>query len=103
MAATIVGPVNTISPGLPGGNSAALNVTAAIVLKAAPGFLGKVVCVTAGSLTLNDNSALTGNSAANEIWSGSMTAGQVLQLDWPCGTGITVSAVTTAVLSISYS
>jgi hypothetical protein len=58
MAANIVGPVQGISPGLPGGISAALNVTAAGVIKAAPGVLVQAVCVIAGTITLNDSNAL---------------------------------------------
>jgi hypothetical protein len=84
-----------------GGNGAALNITAAVVLKATPGTLFRVTVSTigsAGALTLNDNTALTGNVAANQIVSipfGSLTAGQVITLEWPCAAGIVVSAVTT--------
>lgn len=102
MAATIVGPINGITPGLPGGVSAAYQVNATGVLKNAPGVLAKVVCITAGSVTLNDSATTGGAAATNEIWSGSLTAGQILPLDWPCAAGICVSALTSAVLSVSF-
>jgi hypothetical protein len=57
---SIVGPV-LASPGLPGGVSAANNITAAGVLKAATGVCYKVSVSapgTTGTLTLNDSNAL---------------------------------------------
>ena len=185
MAATIV-TAQGISPGLPGGVSAAYNVSAAQNIKAAPGVLAQLACITGGTgVTLNDANVLVtaqtitaitktasavitlstggasnpfavGNtiafasiggmtqmnsligtvtaiggvttawtvtvninstnfttytsggtaasfSAQNEIWSGALAAGQVVTLNWPCANGITLSAVTTAVFSISFS
>jgi hypothetical protein len=179
--AFITGPV-VVAPGLPGGVSAALDVTAAGVIKAEPGICC-LVCVTApgttsGAITINDSNALvtaqtitgitqaanavvtlstggaanpfavgnsiafasvggmtqingvaglvtaiggvttawtvttTINSSAFTAWSsggtaasfsvanqiasipfGSLTAGQVIALNWPCAAGILVSAV----------
>jgi hypothetical protein len=104
MAASIVGPIQGISPGLPGGVRAALNVSAPVVIKNGAGICCTISCVTAGSITLNDNNSLGGtNTAANEFYSGSLTAGQLLKLNWPVGTGITVSAVTSFVGSIAFS
>jgi hypothetical protein len=103
MAATVVGPVQGIAPGLPGGLSAAYNVTAPGVIKSAPGVLVRVSCITAGSVTLNDSATTGGAAITNEIWAGSLTAGQVLEFDWPCAAGIVVSAVTTAVVAIAFS
>lgn len=185
MATTIVGPIQNASPGLPGGVSAAYNVSAATNIKAAPGIAQQLACITAGSLTLSDASAIVtaqnisgitaaaqavvtlsssgasnpfavGNTitftsvggmtqlnslvgtvtaiggvttawtvtvninstnftaytssgtaqsynAQNEIWAGAMTAGQVLTLAWPCSFGITVSAVSSFVGSVSFS
>lgn len=101
MALTLAGPA-LFPPGNPGGVRAAYDVAATGVIKATGGILSKVTCQTAGSLTLND-SATTGAAAiTNQIWSGSLTAGQVLVLDWPCVSGIVVSALTSAVVSISY-
>jgi hypothetical protein len=100
MAITAVGPVS-VSPGLPGGMYAALNITAAAVIKAGPGLCIRVVPVIVGSggaLTINDVLTVGGAATANQIISipnTSMTAGVPLFLEWPCGTGIVVSAVTT--------
>lgn len=83
-----------------GGSSSALNVTAAAVIKATAGKLAKIVVVvaptTSGALTVNDVATVGGAATANEVFSipfGSLTAGQVITLDWPCATGIVVSAV----------
>ena len=83
-----------------GGQSSHLNVTAAAVIKASPGVLHKIVVIapgtTSGALTINDLAATSGGAAANQIISiayGSLTAGQVITLDWPCATGIAVTAV----------
>lgn len=95
-----------------GGNSSKLNITAAVVVKATPGRLRKIVVVAPGSgsgaLTVNDCATTGAAAAANAILSvpfGSMTAGQVFNLDWPCSTGIVVSAVPAAgapIFSVSY-
>jgi hypothetical protein len=58
----IVGPV-VVSAGLPGGSSAALNVTAPGVIKAAPGILMRIAVIAAGSagnLTINDATSTGG-------------------------------------------
>lgn len=108
MAATIVGPVNQ-PPGSPGGLFAAINVTAAQAFKALPGILFRVCIVvvgSAGNLTLNDCATTGTASAANTILTvafGSLTVGQVIYLEWPCGTGITLSAIPTGgQVSLSY-
>lgn len=85
----------------PGGYSSTLNVTAAAVIKASPGVLYKILVVapgSAGSLTINDLTTTTGGAAANEILTiafGLLTVGQVINLEWPCKTGISITAVTT--------
>lgn len=94
MAANINYPLREVSPGLPGGIGSALNITAAETIKASPGICNKLVCEVAGTITLNDAASTGASDAANEIYTGAMTAGQVLPLDWPCFAGITVSAVT---------
>jgi hypothetical protein len=94
----------------PGGVSSALDVTTTKVVKSSPGVLVRVVVVapgSAGTLTINDNnSTSSGNSAANEIYTIAYTGlavGQVIWLNWPCVTGITISAIPTAAqLSVSY-
>lgn len=95
-----------------GGTRSALNVTAAGVIKATAGRIGRIVVTapgtTSGALTLNDCATTAAASAANTIISipfGSLTAGQTIALDWPCINGITVSAVPGAgspIFSISY-
>jgi hypothetical protein len=102
MAATIVGPVAT-SPGLPGGVSVAINLTSAQVVKATPGICAKISCIVGGSLTLNDCTTTGAAAAANEIYSGTLTAGQVVPLNWPCALGICVSQITSAQVSIAFS
>jgi hypothetical protein len=105
--ATIVGPVS-VGIGMPGGNSAALNVTAAAVIKATPGLLYRINVVTAGSagnLVLNDTTTTGGATTANEIISipfGSLPV--TIPLGWPCASGIVVSAVPTgSQFTISFS
>jgi hypothetical protein len=94
MAATIVGPIQNASSGLAGGTSAAFNITAPQVIKDDLGILVQIICIGAGSITVNDLATLTGAAATNEIWTGAMTAGQIVVLVWPCSTGIVASAVT---------
>ena len=91
--------MNSIASGLPGGASAWLNVTAAQVVKAAPGVLVLIIPVVAGTtepLTLNDCATTGAADAANQIYSipaADVTAGVPIKLNWPCGTGIVVSSV----------
>lgn len=82
------------------GNTA-LNVTAAAVISASPTTLRKLIVSapgTVGNLVLNDTDDLGSVAAANQIVSipfGSLVAGQIINLDWPCYTGLVVSAMTT--------
>ncbi len=104
------GPIK-VSVTQPGGNKSSLNITAAVVVKATNGITFSITTSTAGTagdLVLNDNNALgASNTAANQIISipfGSLAAGSVVTLKWPCSTGITVSAVPTGwVGAVSYS
>lgn len=81
-----------------------LNITAAVVVKASPGHLGKLIVISVGSgsgaLTINDLAATSGGAAANEIASfpfADLTVGQVIDFgNWPCKTGIAVTAVPSA-------
>lgn len=103
MAATIIGPVTVISLGLPGGVSAAINLTAPQVIKAAAGVCAKVSCIATGNLTLNDVATTGGAAATNEFFTATgLTAGEVIELDWPCATGI-VASVATGTFAISFS
>jgi len=103
----------TLPPGIPdvytGGGSSALGVTAATVVKAGPGAIARLIVIapgSAGALTLNDTASLASASATNEVYSApytALTSGQIITLEWPCGTGIALSAVPTgAQLSVSY-
>jgi hypothetical protein len=97
MAATIATAAG-VSPGLPGGQSSALNLTAAQVIKPAPGVLVTIVCVTpgTGSLTFNDVLTVGAAAAANEIITlAAPAAGAVIALNWPCAVGIVASSVPT--------
>jgi hypothetical protein len=102
MAATLVGPV-TVSAGLAGGNRAALNVTAATVLKTTPGVCVSVAVVVAGSAagTVNDVATTGGVAATNQFGTIPATVG-TYTFNWPCGTGITVTPGTGQTLAVSY-
>jgi hypothetical protein len=84
-----------------GGASAWLNITAAQVIKAAPGRLCKIVILgvvgTGGALTFNDATTVAGATTANQILNlaGTTAVGNVTTIDWPCVNGIVVSAVPT--------
>lgn len=94
-----------------GGRFSALNVTAAKVIKASNGgTLFRIIVQTAGSagsLTINDNTALGGtNTAANTLCSipfGNLTSGRIIKGQWPCANGIVVSSMPTGgVIAVSY-
>lgn len=76
---------------------------AAAVIKASPGRAVKLVVVTAGSAgawTFNDCATTAAAATANQIASiaynaTGLTAGMPITFDWPCATGIVVSAVPT--------
>jgi hypothetical protein len=95
-----------------GATQAAYNVTAAAVIKASPGTLFRIVVIapgtTGGGLTLNDCATTGAAAIGNEIASipySDLTAGQVIDLEWPCKAGIVVSAVPTGgspIYAISY-
>ncbi len=78
-----------------------LNLTAAGVIKATPGTVGKLIVVvagTAGSITINDTTTTGGATTANQVITilfSSLTVGEVIDLGVKCVSGITVSAVTT--------
>lgn len=100
-----------VTPFRQGGISPKYNVTAATVVKLTPGTLYRIVvqvAPTAGNLVVNDNAATGGsNTIANQILTvafGSLAAGQVIEVQWPCLTGITISSVGTGgVFAVAYS
>jgi hypothetical protein len=96
-----------------GGLSSKLNLTAASVIKAAPGRIAKLIIVSGGTasdgaFTLNDCATIGAATAANEIISiaAGETAGTIIDLQWPCEVGIVLSAVPSAgspILAMSFS
>lgn len=84
-----------------GGRSSLLNLTAAGVVKAAPGRLRRIIIApgsTSGAFTFNDCLTTGAAAPANEIFTLPYNApanviGYVINLDWPCATGIVLSAV----------
>lgn len=103
------GPIK-VSVTQPGGNKSSLNISAAAVVKATNGIVFTITTSTAGTagdLVLNDVATVAGAAATNQIISipfGTLTAGSVVTLKWPCATGITISAVPTGwVGAVSYS
>ena len=97
-----------------GGTASALNLTAAAVIKAAPGRLVRIVIVapgsTSGAFTFNDCATVGAAAAANEIFTlpyngANNLAGATFVLEWPCATGIVLSAVPgggSPVVAVSY-
>src|SRR5271166_1728803 len=97
-------PASSIQPGganlvSGGGSRATYNLTTAAVIKATPGRLCKCVIVNggtgSGAFTFNDCATTGAAAAGNEIFTIAYAAaiGTVYTLDWPCGTGIVLSAV----------
>lgn len=86
------------------------SVTAAAVIKATHGFIATVIVDNVGSggaLTLNDcattGAAASGNQIAS-IAQASLVAGVPYTFNWPCKTGIVISAVPTGgTVRISFS
>ena len=96
-----------------GGATPKLNVTAAAVIKATPGRVGKIIVVapgsTSGAFTLNDCATTGAATAANTVWTlaynaTANVAGASFELDFPVAVGLVVSAVPAGSpqLSISY-
>lgn len=97
-----------------GGSSSSLNLTGAAAIKASAGRLKKIVIIapgtTSGSFTFNDCATTGAATAANEIFTlpynaTNNVAGTVIDLDWPCATGIVLSAVPGAgspIIAVSY-
>jgi dethiobiotin synthetase len=102
-------PLNTDASGAllvagTGGTFSALNITAATVVKAAPGRLIRISVVVAGTTvgTVNDTTTTGAAAASNEIASIANTIG-TYELDWPCLVGIVVVPGTGQTVAVSYS
>lgn len=97
-----------------GGRSASYNLTAAVAIKATAGRLRKIVVQapgsTGGAFTFNDCATTGAAAAGNQIWTipyngAANVAGAIFELNWPCATGITLSAVPTGgspIVAVSY-
>jgi hypothetical protein len=86
-----------------GGQAQVYDITAATIIKAAPGRVFRVNVQVAGSTTGTVNDCLTTGAAAitNQIAVIPETVGPLL-LEWPCATGIVVVPGTGQTLSVSY-
>lgn len=97
-----------------GGSRSALNLTAAVAIKATPGRIRRVIVLAPGSgsgaFTINDCATTGAAAAGNQIWSmaynaSANVAGAIFSLDWPCLVGIVLSAVPGAgspIIAVSY-
>jgi hypothetical protein len=84
------------------GLSTSLNITAATVIKAAPGRLVRISVIVAGAAgTANDCTTTGAAAAANEIAVIPAAVGPV-PLDWPCLAGIVVVPGTGQTIAVSF-
>lgn len=87
----------------PYGNATALDLSAATVVKAAPGVVVTVNVVVAGSAAgaVYDGTSTTGNSASNQVAAIPATIGSYA-VHTPCATGIVVAPGTGQTVAVSY-
>jgi hypothetical protein len=91
-----------------GGQNSSLDVTAATVIKAAPGRLVRITVLavaTAGTFGAYDTTTTGSTATANAIvqYTAAWPAvGTVLTLEWPCANGIVVNPGTSGAVSVSY-
>jgi hypothetical protein len=87
-----------------GSKGAVLNITASAVVQGHAARLARISVLTAGSgAGAAHDCATTGAAAAgNKVATIPTTAGAVLDLDWPCATGIVIIPGSGQVLSVSY-
>ena len=70
-------------------------------VKSSAGYVGTLINAgssTTGAITIYDATSATGTP----VWSGTLTAGQVLPLGIPCNTGITVVTAAADTITVSY-
>jgi len=89
------------------GSANKLNITAATVVKATAGRICKITVntVTSASLVVSDVATTGAVAAGNLVLSvaaAQLTAGQIINLDFPCTTGIVVNPGTGGVVSVSF-
>lgn len=96
-------PVKTNTLNVGSGMDTRLNITAATVVKAAPGRVARVSVIVAGSAAGSVNNALTTGAAAasNQLFVVPNTAGSYV-IDMYCSTGIVVVPGTGQTLAVSY-
>jgi len=94
-------PQNPLTPRA-GGNASALNVTAATVVKAAPGTVFTVTVNTAGAAGSIHDCLTTGAAAASNLVFNIPAVAGVYSLTFPCFVGIVVSPGAAQVVSVAY-
>ena len=91
--------------GVSSGTDSALNVTAAAVVKARPGFVGTLIVNAAvtGDLTVHDITTTGAVAAANLVFSVTTPAkGAIYKLDFPCRRGIVVTPGSAGTVAVSF-
>lgn len=85
------------------GTQSLLNITAAAIIKGAPGRVVRISVVVAGTAagSVNDVATTAGAAAANQIAAIPNAVG-VIQLDWPCTAGIVVTPGTGQTIAVSF-
>lgn len=85
------------------GRQTRLNITAATVVKAAPGRIGRVSVLVVGTTvgTVNDLATTAGAAVTNEVGVIPMAVG-TYDIDMPCAVGILVTPGTGQTLAVSY-
>ncbi len=85
------------------GSASFLNLTAAKLVKDAPGRLVRISVIVAGSAvgSANDVAVVANAAAANQVFVIPNTVGSYV-LDWPCLAGIVVTPGTGQTIAVSY-
>lgn len=84
-----------------GTKNVAITAAATTQIKTSPGLVGTLInagATTSGTITIYDSLTASGT----KIWSGTLTAGQVLSLGIPCVTGITIVTAAAGTALVSY-
>jgi len=85
-----------------GNNNIAIKSAGTTSVKTAPGLIGTIIntgSTSTGNITIYDSLSASGTV----IWSGILTAGQVLSLAMPCIVGITIVTAAANTITVSYS
>lgn len=84
------------------GQSSTLNITAATVVKATPGRLVRINVTVAGAAGTANDCATTGAAAAANVICAIPAVVGVINIEWPCATGIVITPGAAQVVSVSY-